>query len=114
MVYFHYFINEILPYNFSNFLINLKYLNFQFLPNPFALVVPASYSSPASLSTFSLAVQDSTFFISCGQYFVLLLFYLGWALLISLLKNRTLNKFVKLRRFAKGVYQRRIKYGVIH
>ena len=43
MVYFHYFVNETLPYNFSNFLINLKYLNFQFLPNPLQSTVPANW-----------------------------------------------------------------------
>jgi len=42
------------------------------------------------------------------------LFYIGWALVIALLKNRTLNKFTRLRRFAKGVFKKRIKYGAIN
>jgi hypothetical protein len=40
-IYFHYFVIEDLPYNYSNFLINLKSLNFQFLPNILNLVVPS-------------------------------------------------------------------------
>jgi len=47
-VYFHYFIIAELPYNFSNYLLNLKYLNFQFLPSLFNLMIPSDYSSPAT------------------------------------------------------------------
>lgn len=41
-------------------------------------------------------------------------FYVAWALLITLLKNRSLNKFRKLRRFAQGVYENRIRFGVVN
>jgi hypothetical protein len=34
--------------------------------------------------------------------------------LISLLKNRQLNKFKKLRRFANGVYENRIRFGAVN
>lgn len=40
MIYFHYFVNYTLPFNFSSFLLNLNYLNFQFLPNPFKSTAP--------------------------------------------------------------------------
>lgn len=114
MVYFHYFVNMNLPYQFSNFLLNLKYLNFQFLPNPLASTVPDNYVSPATPDTYVLAVTDTTFFISCGHYFLILLFYSGWAVLIALLKNKGINKWDRLRRFAKGVFQRRIRFGAVN
>ena len=106
--------NQTLPYNFSNFLINLKYLNFQFLPNPFSSTVPANFISPATPTTYILAIGDTTFLISCGHYFLVLAFYAGWALLIALLKNRTINKWDRLRRFSRGVFQRRIRFGAVN
>jgi hypothetical protein len=114
MVYFHYFVNQTLPYNFSSFLLNLKYLNFQFLPNPLASTAPENFVSPATPSTYVLAITDTTFFISCGHYFLILGFYAAWAILIALLKNKGINKWNKLRRFAKGVFQRRIRFGAIN
>ena len=114
MVYFHYFVNKTLPYNFSNFLINLKFLNFQFLPNPFLSTVPDNYSSPATPTTFVLAITDTTFFISCGHYFFILAFYALWSLSVSLLKNKGLNRWDKLRRFCKTVFQRRIRFGAVN
>lgn len=52
--------------------------------------------------------------ISSGHYFIVIMFYAGWALAVALLKNRGINKWNRLRRFAKGVWQRRIKYGAIN
>jgi hypothetical protein len=114
MVYFHYFMNQTLPYNFSSFLLNLKYLNFQFLPNPFSGTVPANYQSPATPTTYVLAITDTTFFISCGHYFLVLAFYAGWALLVSLLKNKGLNKWARLRRLCRNTFQRRIRFGAVN
>ena len=114
MIYFHYFVNQTLPYNFSSFLLKLKPLNFQFLPNPMNSTIPFNYKSPATPSTYVLAVTDTTFFISCGQYFLVLAFYIGWALLIALLKNKGINKWNRLRRFAKGVFQKRIRFGAVN
>ena len=59
-------------------------------------------------------IPDTVFFISSGHYIIIILSYAIWVVLISLLKNRTINKFHKLRRFAKGVYNRRVRYGVIN
>jgi hypothetical protein len=103
-IYFHYFIIAELPYNFSNFLLNLKYLNFQFLPSLFNYMIPSTYISAATPQKFIVAITDTTFFISSGHYFLVIAFYVLWALVIALLKNKQLNKFRKLRRFAKGVY----------
>ena len=114
MIYFHYFVNETLPYNFSNFLINLKYLNFQFLPNPLASTAPEGFQSPATPTTFLLAVDDATFFLSCGHYFIILACYVAWAILIALLKNKGINKWDRLRRFSRGVFHRRIRFGVVN
>lgn len=58
--------------------------------------------------------MDTTFFISAGHYFLVIAFYVAWALLITLLKNRSLNRFRKLRRFAQGVYENRIRFGVVN
>jgi hypothetical protein len=112
MIYFHYFMNTTLPYNFNSFLLNLKNLNFQFLPNPVA--APDNFVSPATPTKFVLAITDISFFISCGHYFLLLLFYASWALLVALLKNKNLNKWDNLRRFCKRVFQRRIRFGAVH
>lgn len=51
-IYFHYFIIAELPYNFSNFLLNIKYLNFQFLPSLFMLMIPSTYVSTATPQKF--------------------------------------------------------------
>jgi len=59
-------------------------------------------------------IPDTVFFISCGQYLIIIMSYAAWVILIALLKNRTINKFNRLRRFAKGVYNRRIRYGVFN
>ena len=104
MIYFHYFIIVDLPYNFSNFLLNLKYLNFQFLPSLFNLMIPSTFVSTATPQKFKQAITDTTFFISSGHYFLVIAFYVGWAMLIVLLKNKQINRFRKLRRFAKEVY----------
>jgi hypothetical protein len=114
MVYFHYFMNQTLPYNFSNFLLNLKYLNFQFLPNPFASTIPENYSSSATPTTFVLAITDTTFLISCGHYFLILAFYALWATTVAFFKNKGLNKWDKLRRFCRNVFQRRIRFGAVN
>ena len=114
MVYFHYFMNQTLPYNFSNFLLNLKYLNFQFLPNPFASTIPDNYSSSATPTTFVLAITDTTFLISCGHYFLILAFYALWATAVAFFKNKGLNKWDKLRRFCRNVFQRRIRFGAVN
>ncbi len=100
-IYFHYFIIDDLPYNYSNFLLNLKYLNFQFLPNVFLPLIPSNYASSVSPTKYTNAIIDTTFFISSGHYFILIIFYVIWALVISLLKNKTINKFHRVRRFAK-------------
>lgn len=113
-IYFHYFIIAELPYNFSNFVLNLKYLNFQFLPNLFLNLVPSTFVSSATPQKFKVAITDTNFFIAAGHYFLVIAFYIAWAALIALLKNRQLNKWRKLRRFAKGVYENRIRYGVVN
>ena len=59
-------------------------------------------------------IADATFFISSGQYMMIIIFYASWALIISLLKNKGVNKFKRLRKFAKGVFERRIRYGAIN
>ena len=114
MIYFHYFVFEELPYNISNFLIRLKVLNFQFLPNPFQSIVPEDYNSSTAPDHFEEAVKDVVFFLSCGHYFLIIGFYMLWALLVVLLKNRTLNHFHRLRRFMRGVYSRRIRFGAVN
>lgn len=113
-VYFHYFIIEDLPYNFSQFLLNLKYLNFQFLPSLFQLMIPDTYESEATPQKFKSAITDTTFFISAGHYFLVIAFYVLWALLIALLKNKTLSRFRKVRRFARGVWDNRMRFGAIN
>ena len=45
---------------------------------------------------------------------MILAFYTGWAILIALLKNKSINKFDKLRRFCRGVFQRRIRFGAVN
>lgn len=92
----------------------MKNINFQFLPNIFKSTIPEDYSSTVTPSTYVLAIGDTTFLISCGHYFMILIFYASWALLISLLKNRGINKWARLRRFAKGVFQRRIRFGAVN
>ena len=114
MVYFHYFVNQALPYNFSSFLLNLKYLNFQFLPNPLASTIPSNFVSPATPTSYTQAITDTTFFISCGQYFLVLAFYAGWAILVAFMKNKSIMKWDKLRRFARGAFQKRIRFGAIN
>ena len=114
MVYFHYFIYQELPYNISNFLLRLKVLNFQFLPNPFKSIVPTDFNSVTAPLHFGQAVEDVVFFMSCGHYFLIIAFYVAWALLVVVLKNRTLNRFNRLRRFMRGVYNRRIRFGAVN
>lgn len=57
---------------------------------------------------------QTTFFISSGHYFTLIIFYLAWALLVALLKNKTINKFYTIRRFFKKVYIQRIRFNAIN
>ena len=113
-LYFHYFIIEELPYNFSNFLLSLKYLNFQFLPSLFVLFIPSDYESDATPQKFKLAITDTTFFISAGHYFLVIAFYLLWIITIAILKNKQICKFRKIRKFAQGVYENRIRFGIIN
>ena len=40
MILYHYFVGIELPYNYSGFLVGLNALNFQFLPNILASLVP--------------------------------------------------------------------------
>lgn len=113
MIYFHYFVSQTLPYNFSSYLLQLKNVNFQFLPNPLANTAPANFVSPATPDNYVLAVTDSTFFISCGHYLFVLAFYALWAVLVALLKNKGINKWDRFRRFCRGVFQRRIRFGAV-
>lgn len=114
MIFFHYFIFIELPYNFSNFLIGLKAFDFFFLPNILKDLVPSQFVSPDIPTYWTQIIPDTVFFISSGQFLIIIIGYLSWAVLITILKNRTVNKFNKLRRFAKGVFNRRIRYGVIN
>lgn len=104
MLIYHYFIAIELPYNFSYFLIGLNALNFQFLPNILSSMVPPSYTSITTPTYFVKFITDTTFFVSSGQYMMVLIIYASFAILISLLKNKGINKFRKLRKFAKGVF----------
>jgi hypothetical protein len=114
MIFFHYFVFVELPYNFSNFLIGLKALDFFFLPNLLKDIVPAEFVTPSIPTYWTQIIPDTVFFISSGQYLIIIMSYIAWVILISVLKNKTMNKFDKLRRFAKGVWNRRIRYGVIN
>lgn len=113
-VYFHFFIIEELPYNFSEFLVNLRYLNFQFLPSLFNLVIPSDFSSPATPVKFTKAIEDTTFFISAGHYFIVIIFYLVWSLAVFVFKSKKINKFRKLRRICKSAWENRIRFGAIN
>lgn len=113
-IYFHYFIIADLPFNYSNFLLNLKFLNFQFLPSLFNLMIPSTYASALTPQKYKPAITDTTFFISSGHYFLVIAFYVAWALVIALLKSKQINRFKKLRRFARGVYENRIRFGAIN
>lgn len=114
MVLYHYFISIELPYNYSNFLVGLNALNFQFLPNIFASLVPSTYKSATTPVYYTQMVTDATFFLSSGQYFMIIIFYIAWATIIALLKNKGINKYRRLRKFAKGVFERRIRFGAIN
>jgi len=103
-----------MPYNFSNFLINLQPTNFQFLPNPFQTLIPAGFISDKSLPHFELAVKDATFLISSGHYFIVIGCYAVWAILVALLQNKTVNRWPRFRRFMRGVYQQRIRFGAVN
>jgi hypothetical protein len=76
--------------------------------------IPSTYISAATPQKYKEAITDTTFFISAGHYVLVIAFYVAWALAIALLKNRQLNKWRKLRRFAKGVYENRIRFGIIN
>ena len=76
-------------------------------------MVPAGYATKGIPTYFSLIIPDTVFFLSAGQYFLLILLYIGWALIISLLKNKGINQWKALRKFCKGVFQRRIRFGAI-
>jgi hypothetical protein len=91
--------------------VELKYLNFQFLPNVFSSLVSTTYESPVTPTKFKLAIDQTTFIISAGHYFLLIAFYIAWALLISLLKNRSINKYVRFRRFCKETFIKRIRFN---
>ena len=41
-------------------------------------------------------------------------YYIAWATIIALLKNKGINKYRRLRKFAKGVFERRIRFGAIN
>lgn len=63
-------------------------------------MIPADYISSATPQKFKVAITDTTFFISAGHYFLVIAFYVGWTLSIALLKNKQLNRFRKIRKFA--------------
>lgn len=113
-IYFHYFLIEDLPYNFSNFLLKLNFLNFQFLPNLFTSFVPSSYVSPVTPTKFKEAVGQTTFLISSGHYFTLIIFYMAFALAVTILKNKKINKFNTVRRFFKKVFMNRIRFNAVN
>jgi hypothetical protein len=113
MVLYHYFVAIPLPYNYSNFLVGLNALNFQFLPNIVQSSVPSTYITPNVPTYYSLMVTDTAFFVSSGQYILIVVLYIGWALAVSLLKNKGLNQWRALRKFCRGVFERRIRFGAI-
>jgi hypothetical protein len=51
-IYFHYFLIEDLPFNYSNFLLKLSKLNFQFLPNFLTSFIPETYETEATPTKF--------------------------------------------------------------
>ena len=75
------------------------------------LFIPDDFISEATPHKFKAAITDTTFFVSTGHYFCVIGFYIVWALVISLLQNKSLNKVRKLRRFCKGVWENRLRYG---
>lgn len=83
------------------------------MPNMVASIIPATYQSAVTPTYFKGMIDSTTFFVSSGQYFFLLLCYASWAILISILKNKGINKWRKLRKFAKGVFERRIRFGAV-
>jgi hypothetical protein len=94
-------------------LVGLDVLNFKFMPNMVASLVPTTFESAVTPAYFTGMIDSTTFFISSGQYLFLLLCYASWAILISILKNKGVNKWRKLRKFAKGVFERRVRFGAI-
>lgn len=44
---------------------------------------------------------------------MIIILFFGWALIISLLKNKGINKWRALRKYCKGVFERRIRFGAI-
>lgn len=114
MIMYHYFLVIQLPYNYSNFLIGLNAFNFQFFPNILQSSVPAGYVTPNMPTYYTLMIPDTAFFISSGQYIMIVILYLGWALMISLLKNKGINKWRPLRKYCKGVFERRIRFSAVH
>jgi hypothetical protein len=70
--------------------------------------------SPATPIKFASAIKDTTFFVSCGHYITLIIIYVLWAVVIALLKNKAINKFVTVRRYAKEVFLRRIRFNAVN
>jgi hypothetical protein len=115
IIYFHIFIIASLPYNFSTFLAKLSILNFQFLPNLFSLyVVPQNFSSIATPLQYKTVIGDITFMVSAGQYFTLLIIYLGIGLVFAILKEKLCKCCERIRIFAKRQYLIRFKYGSVN
>lgn len=76
--------------------------------------MPVAYQSATTPTYYLQMIPDTTFLVSSGQYFLIILVYAIWAILISILKNKGINKYRTLRKFAKGVFERRIRFGAIN
>lgn len=114
MFYFHFFIIEELPYNFSSFLLNLSPLNFTFLPNVFMDLVPSDFSSSGTINKFTLAFPETTFFISSGHYWLVIVCYIAWALMTALLQSKYINKWESLQQVMQRVYYTRVRFGAVN
>jgi hypothetical protein len=52
--------------------------------------------------------------ISTGHYFTIIIIYIGLALILVILKEKKINKFDRLRRMAKRIYNNRFKHGALN
>lgn len=77
--------------------------------------MPSTFRSPATPYKFEEAITDTTFFVSAGHYYFVIIFYVAWAGVVLLLKTKKINsRFRKVRKLCQSAWVNRIKYGAIN
>lgn len=111
IVWMHNYVNLSIGFLYNMVVGKISYIDFNWVPNPLALLIPENYTSPGTPVVYEQSTSDLTFFRNVGGFLVLLAVFAVATLAALLLRWQGVSKPV--RQFAEKWLVPRVQWSLL-